>query len=82
MSGTVLQCIYYKVGEREFIWISLPLKREGKFVLPCVIPLGQYSLRNPAWYMTVCQNLCPNCPKNMPPKWWPKLISGRYSWRC
>ena len=47
MSGTVLQCIYYKVGEREIVWISLPLKREGKFVLPCIIPLGRYSLRTP-----------------------------------
>ena len=47
MSGTVLQCIYYKVGEREIVWISLPLKREGKFVLPCIIPVGRYSLSTP-----------------------------------
>ena len=50
MSGTVLQCIYYKVGEREIVWISLPLKREGKFVLPCIIPVGQYSLSTPEEY--------------------------------
>ena len=58
ISGTVLQCIYYKVGEREFIWISLPLKREGKFVLPCVIPFGRYSLSTPGTCCMCCAVMC------------------------